>query len=79
MAKLKGPLMSLAAQGPVGDTLTFSERRSGSQVRFQKKQKDRITPGRTTQRGFFQMAFSWWHELTTDEQNEWDKIARYDC
>jgi len=38
MAKLTGPLMSLEARGSLGPGLTYSERKSGSQVRTQQKQ-----------------------------------------
>lgn len=71
MAKLKGPLFSLGAHGSLGSALTFSGRKSGEQVRFQKKQTDVETTARTTQRGFFQKAAGWWGELTSAEQNEW--------
>lgn len=71
MAKLIGPLLSLEAHGTLGNALTFSKRSSGSQVRFQKKQTDIETTARTTQRGFFQTAVGWWHELTPVEQAEW--------
>ena len=79
MVKLAGPLLSLEARGSMGPRLTFSTRTSGSQVRYQRPQQDRITDARTTQRGFFQMAVSWWHELTTDEQYEWHKEGIADC
>jgi len=71
MVKLSGPLLSLAAHGTVGAALTYSGRASGAQVRFQKKQADVATSARTTQRGFFQKAVGWWHELTPTEQGEW--------
>jgi hypothetical protein len=60
MAKLKGPLLSLSASGTIADLLTFSERKSGSQVRFQKKQEDVITSGRTAQRQKFTTARDSW-------------------
>jgi len=71
MAKLVGPLFSLDAHGSVGRAITFSERRSGPQVRFQKKQVDTATPTRLTQRGYFSKAVDWWHKLTPSEQLEW--------
>lgn len=79
MAKLQGPLLSEQARGSMGPRLTFSERKSGSQVRYQGPQKDRITPARIIQRGFFQVAVSWWHQLSTDEQYEWHKYGLEDC
>lgn len=79
MAKLTGPLLSEQARGSFGPRLTYSERKSGSQARWQRAQADVITPARTTQRSFFIIAVSWWHELTDAEKSQWDKIARYDC
>ena len=71
MAKLKGPLFSFGASGSIGPRLTYSQRKSGPQVRFQKAQPDHNTAAQQTQRGFFQTAVSWWHELTGTEQDSW--------
>lgn len=60
MVKLSAPLHSLKAQGTVGTNLTFSERKSGSQVRWQKKQKDKITSARTIQRARFSLCLDSW-------------------
>lgn len=60
MVKLFMPLQSLTAKGTVGGILTFSERKSGSQVRYQRKQKDKITSGRTRQRNRFLTASEMW-------------------
>ena len=54
------PLQSMAASGGFGKTLTFSTRKSGPQVRFQKKQKDVITAPRTAQRNKFLIACAMW-------------------
>jgi len=51
--KVKGPLMSLEARGTVGHVLTFSNRKTGQQARYQKKQADVITAPRTAQRAKF--------------------------
>lgn len=58
--KLSGPLHSDGASGTFGNLLTFSERASGSQVRFQRKQKDKITVARTAQRNKFLVAKEMW-------------------
>lgn len=71
MAKLNGPLLSVAASGSLGPRLTFSTRTSGAQVRYQRSQKDVITDARTTQRGFFQLTVNWWNELSPAEKSEW--------
>jgi hypothetical protein len=71
MAKLTGPLMSNTASGTLGPRLTFSQRKSGQQVRFQKKQKDVITDLRTAQREKFTTSTGWWNLLTLSEKKEW--------
>jgi hypothetical protein len=58
--RLIGPLHSETARGTFGGLLTFSERKSGSQVRFQRKQKDVITSARTAQRAKFLLAKEMW-------------------
>ena len=63
----------------MGPRLTFSQRKSGQQVRFQRAQADVITSTRTTQRGYFQTAAGWWNELTADEQYEWHAYGQKDC
>ena len=71
MAKLVAPLFSLNASGSIGEALTFSNRRSGAQVRFQKKQKDKRSDDQLSQRELFKTARDWWHTLTPAEQAEW--------
>lgn len=71
MAKTNGPLLSLSAHGSVGTELTFSKRRSGNQVRFQKKQKGLSTTAREIQRGYFAEANEHWLELNAGEQGQW--------
>jgi len=68
MAKLIAPLLSQSASGSLGDVLTFSKRRTGNQVRFQRSQKDYTSTKRATQRGYFKTASIWWSLLTTEEQ-----------
>ena len=75
MAKLNGPLFSVDAHGSVGRALTFSSRRSGSQVRFQKKQEDVITAARTTQRTYFEEAYAAWNTLNAAEQKQWNDFV----
>lgn len=59
--KIFGPLHSNSASGTFGGLLTFSERKSGSQVRFQKKQNDVITSARIAQRSKFLIAKEMWY------------------
>ena len=75
MAKLFGPLFSLSAKGTIANILTFSKRKIVKQVRFQRKQKDKTTAGRTTQRGYFQEAIEKWHTLTDEQQQQWNDFV----
>jgi hypothetical protein len=54
--KITGPLLSQKAHGTVGDILTFSHRKEGQLARFQKKQKDVLSPARIIQRQKFENA-----------------------
>jgi len=72
MAKLRGPLFSNEASGSMGPRLTFSQRKSGQQVRFQKAQVDVITSDRTTQRDYFVEAYGKWNTLNAAEQKQWN-------
>lgn len=64
MVRLKGPLMSMSASGSIGPRLTFSQRKSGPQVRFQRAQKDVVSVARTRQRDLFTEAVSAWNSMT---------------
>lgn len=77
MVKITGPLHSDDASGSVGPCLTFSKRRSGSQVRFQKKQKDVITSGRTTQRAKFSLGLDLWRSLPDNEKEYWQTLSNF--
>lgn len=63
MVKVLSPLLSFEARGTIAGNLTFSQRKSGSQVRWQRKQKDVITPARTAQRALFLEARDCWDQL----------------
>jgi hypothetical protein len=76
MAKLSGPLLSNNAHGSISNALTFSSRKSCKQVRFQRKQKDVITTGRTTQRDFYAEACTMWNTLTANEKQQWDTFNK---
>lgn len=76
MAKSNGPLFSMEARGTVGDCLTFSKRKSGQQVRFQRKQKDRITALRTANRSIFLAAVAAWSALTSEQKAVYNERAK---
>jgi len=75
MPKLTGPLLSLKASGSIAKNLTFSERKSGSQVRFQKKQKDVLTSDRVEHRARFLEAAAAWNALFEEEKLDYKQRA----
>ena len=76
MAKLKGPLLSVSASGSIGTGLTYSSRRSGAQVRFQRKQKDVDTPARTAHRADYTDGVDIWNTFSDVEKALWNTLAR---
>lgn len=56
MTKLIAPLMSEKASGTIAEGLTFSSRKTGPQVRWQKKQRDVLTAPREAVRLNFSCA-----------------------
>ncbi len=76
MAKVEGPLFSLKASGSVGPRLTFSQRKSGPQVRIQKAQLDVTTADRTIERDFFIEAYEHWNTLNANEQGQWNTFNK---
>ena len=68
MAKVTAPLASIGASGSVHGTLTFSQRKSGQQVRFQKKQKDYVNDARQAARANYSAAVAAWRAMTTEEK-----------
>jgi len=54
--KIKGPLMSEKASGTFADVSTFSQRKTGQQARYQKKQQDKMSVAQLAQRADFEKA-----------------------
>jgi len=75
MPKLTGPLLSLRASGSVAKNLTYSERKTGSLARWQKKQKDVLTSERVEWRARFLQAVAAWHALTENEKEVYNEEA----
>ena len=77
MVKTTSPLMSMEARGSIAKFLTFSERKSGSQVRWQKKQKNIQNKYKQTDvRSLYRLIYAKWLSLTEDEKNTYRNIAR---
>lgn len=73
MAKNTGPLFSNRASGAFAKFLTFSFRKSGQQVRWQKKQK--ALPASADQevvRDFMGLAWAAWRDLDQSDKNAWN-------
>lgn len=76
MAKITAPLMSLHARGSIGHGLTFSIRKSGQQVRWQKRQKkSRPTPAQANQRTLYLITLAHWLALSDAEKAEYNAKA----
>ena len=75
MVKLNGPLHSDGASGSVGRSLTYSQRKSGSQVRYQRKQKDVITAKRTPYRLSYSAAVAAWNDLDLITKESFNSLA----
>ena len=69
MAKVNGPLFSIAAHGTLGSAITFSQRKSSNQVRFQKIQKDFVSNARALQRIKFRIASQIYSNLTQEQKD----------
>ncbi len=76
MAKITGPLGSITASGLIGPRLTFSNRKSGQQVRFQRSQKDFNSAGRAVVRSNYGQAVGAWGLLTNEEKHVWNLKAK---
>ena len=64
MVKVEGPLGSHSAHGSIGNVLTFSKKKTGQQVRYQKKQADKITPDRADVRALYRLILACWRNKT---------------
>jgi len=77
MAKVTGPLLSESASGSVSPCLTFSERKTGSQVRFQKKQKRAVASDlQSDHEGLYRKAFYRWSVMTDNQKNVYNDIVK---
>jgi len=68
MAKCHGPLFSESASGKLKSHLTFSQRSSGQQVRFQKPSPDLLTDARSASRNAYKDAADSWSLLSTGQK-----------
>lgn len=76
MAKTKGPLLSLDAHGSLAKELTYSSRRSGSQVR--KYNKPLVTPSAAQrgQRRLTEFLVAQWQNMSDADKATWETNAK---
>jgi len=74
MARVRGPLLSESARGSFGPRLTFSDRKSGQQARYQRAQIDYENAPRKIQRDAFRNGITLWGSMPTNEKNYWNEI-----
>jgi len=70
------PLFSISASGSVGPRLTFSQRKSGPQVRIQKAQLDALSVPQLLERSYFVEAYEHWNTLTIENKADWTAFNR---
>jgi len=72
VAKLDGPLFSLAAHGKFAKCLTYSRRPGVNVARFQRDPKYRKSDEQEEERDLFDAGLDWWDWMTPEEQAEFD-------
>ncbi|MCJ7828226.1 MAG: hypothetical protein MUP81_00600 [Dehalococcoidia bacterium] len=75
MARVIGPLLSITARGLVGSRLTFSKKKTGQQVRFQKSNVDLNSFDQQRNRDVYKDAVAEWNLLSTAEKEVWKAQA----
>ena len=76
MVKITGPLFSNRASGSLAGDLTFSQRRSGQQVRFQRKQKINAPSDlQTDQQCLYRLAWYRWSVFSVAEKKVYNDLA----
>jgi len=75
MAKLTGPLLSQEAHGSLSKILTFSRRKSGSQVRDYNKPTGTPSPSQRAKRRITEFLVAQWQNMTAAEKDAWAASA----
>lgn len=76
MAKLKGPLFSLSAQGALAKLLTFRRRNQETVVGLPTTHGDAKSPAQLGWRTMYEACSALWHTLSDVEQQAWETNAR---
>lgn len=75
MAKTKGPLLSLDAHGTLADLLTYSSKRSGSQVRLYNKPLKPASAKQRGQRRLTEFLVAQWQNMSAGDKATWEANA----
>jgi hypothetical protein len=75
MVRITGPLFSLKASGELKENVTYSERITGPQVRFQRKQKDIGSEAQLLQREKYSKGVILWRSMPKEERDYWIVVA----
>jgi len=76
MPKLKGPLFSLSAQGPLAKLLTFRRHGPDTVVGIPTTHPDAGSPAQLSWRTMYEACSSLWHTLSDVEKQAWESNAR---
>jgi hypothetical protein len=77
MAKVVGPLMSQIAHGTIGERLTFSKKKTGQQVRFQKAQiPDPLSFGQADVKSMYRIIYARWLSFSDGERQAYNDEAQ---
>lgn len=75
MAKVVGPCMSTEAHGSISAGLTFSKKKTGQQVRYQRKQADVFTDTRADVRDIYRLALCCWNNKTDEQRDVFNQVT----
>ena len=76
MAKIKGPLLSLDAHGSINKILTYSNRRSGQQVRLFNKPLALPSGSQFGQRRLATAIIAQWQAMSAGTRASWETLAK---
>jgi len=76
MPKLKGPLFSLTAQGPLAKLLTFRRRGSETVVGIPTTHPDAKSAAQLSWRTMYEACSALWHTLSSAEKQAWETNAK---
>lgn len=75
MARLRGPLLSIAASGTIGGVVTFESRSGGPVARLKPASKKPASYAQIQHRAMVTVCAATWATLSTDDKARWQAIA----